>query len=101
VGGVCLYYPLRGENFVEIAIEVYLSTFSGAVAFSTGRRAVAGLRQFAVRPDAGLSVDAPEQTFIRVRDGWVGLGKNELGFPAESRAQVRVIGVKAIRFRDR
>jgi hypothetical protein len=43
-----------------------------------------------------LGVDAPEQTFIRVRDGWVGLGKNELRLPAQSRAQIWMIGIEAI-----
>jgi hypothetical protein len=68
------------------------------VTFSTRGRAFARFRQFAVRPNAGLGVDAPEQAFIRVRDSWVGLGKNELRFPAQGWAQVWMISVKAIGF---
>jgi len=71
------------------------------VALSAGRRAVARLSQFAVGTDASLSVDAPEQTFIRGRNRWVGFGEDELRFPAQGRAEARMIGVEAIGFLKR
>jgi hypothetical protein len=71
------------------------------VTFSAGRRAIARLSQFAVRPDAGLSVDTPKQTFIGTRHGRIGLGKNKLRFPAQSWTKIRMIGVEAVGFLKR
>jgi hypothetical protein len=71
------------------------------VALSAGRRAVARFSQLAVGPDASLCVDAPEQPFIRGRNGWVGFSEDELRFPAQGRAEVRMIGVEAIGFLKR
>jgi hypothetical protein len=75
-----------------------LSAFSGAVTLASRGGAVARLRQFAVGADAGLGVDAPEQAFIRMRDGRIGFGKDELCLPAQSRAEIGMFGVEAIRF---
>ena len=76
--------------------EVFLSAFSRAVAFPARGRAVARLRQFAVGADASLGVDAPEQAFIRWRDGRIGLGEDELCFPAQGRAEIGMFGVETI-----
>ena len=62
------------------------------------RTAVAGLRQLAIRTDASLSVHTPEQAVIAGRHARIGLGKNELAFPAQRRTHVRMIGVEALRF---
>ena len=62
--------------------------------------ALAGLSQLAIRANAGLSVDAPEQAIVRARHGRVRLGENELALPAQRRTEVRMIGVKAIRLTD-
>jgi hypothetical protein len=79
----------------------YLPALPRAVALSAGRRAVARLGQLAVGTNASLSVDAPEQTFIRGRNGWVGFGEDELRLPAQGRAEARMIGVEAIGFLKR
>ena len=79
----------------------YLRAFPRPVALSVGRGAVARLSQLAIGTDASLSVDAPEQTFIRGRNGWVGFGEDELRLPAQGRAEVRMIGVEAIGFLKR
>jgi hypothetical protein len=69
-----------------------------AVALSAGGRALSRLGQLTVGSNASLRVDAPEQTFIRGRNSWIGLGENELRLPAQGRAQVRIIRIKAIGF---
>src|SRR5580700_2901424 len=75
---------------------VFLSAFSRAVAFPARGRAIPRLRQLAVRANASLSVDAPEQAFIRWRDGRVGLGEDELCFPAQCRAEIGMFSVETI-----
>jgi len=92
--------PRKLETW-NLRLDPDLSAFSRAVTFSAGRRAVARLGQLAVRPDAGLSVDAPEQAFIRMRHGWVGLGQDELRLPAQGRAEAGMIGIEAIGFLKR
>jgi hypothetical protein len=82
-------------------IYPYLSASTRAVTFSMRRRAATRFSQLAVRPDTGLGVDAPEQAFIRMRDGWVGLGEYELSLPAQGWTEVWMIGVEAIGLRDR
>jgi len=62
--------------------------------------ALAGLSQLAIRADAGLSVNAPEQAIVRAGHSRIRLGENELALPAQRRAEVRMIGVEAIRFAD-
>jgi hypothetical protein len=79
----------------------YLSAFSRAVTFSARRRAVAGLGQLAVRADASLSVDAPEQAFIRRGHSRIRLGQDELCLPAQGGAKARMIGIEAVRFLNR
>jgi len=58
------------------------------------RTAVARLGQFAIRPYAGLRVQAPEEAIIAGWHGRIVLGKNELGFPAQVGTQVRVVGIE-------
>src|SRR5579864_1793768 len=65
----------------------------------TGARfcgAVAGFGYFAVWPDAGLRVHAPEQAIVGALHIGIGLGKDELPFPAQCGAQIRVVRVEAI-----
>ena len=87
---------IGGEQ--QAAVARNLSAFTRAVAFATRGRAVARLRQLAVRANAGLGVDAPEQAFIRMRDSRIGFGKDELRLPAQGRAEAGMFGVKAIGF---
>jgi hypothetical protein len=65
---------------------------------SAFRIAVSGFCQRAIRTDARLSMDAPEQAVVAWRHADIGFGKNELAFPAQRRAQVRMMNVEAIRF---
>src|SRR5579864_3237904 len=71
-----------------------LSTFSGAMTRTAFRTTVSRLRQFAVRADAGLRVQAPKQAVVAGEHGRVRLGQNELAFPAQRRTQVRMSGVE-------
>jgi hypothetical protein len=71
------------------------------MALSVGGRAVARFSQLAVGTDAGLSMDAPEQAFIRGRNSRIGLGENELRFPSQGRAEAGMVGVEAIGFLKR
>ena len=61
------------------------------------RTAVAGLGHFTIRPDAGLCVQAPEKAIIAGGDSWVGLGQNELSFPAQVGTQVGEVGIETLR----
>jgi hypothetical protein len=55
--------------------------------------AVSGFGQIAIRTNAGLSMQAPEETVSgRGRSG-VSFGENKLALPAQRAAQVRMIGV--------
>lgn len=64
------------------------------------RIAVSGFCQRAVRTDACLSMDAPEQSVVARRHARIGFGKNELALPAQRQAQVRMTGIEAIRYRN-
>lgn len=64
------------------------------------RAAIAWLGQLAIGSDAGLCVHAPEQALVGGRNGGIRLGKNELALPAQSRAEIRMIGIEAFRFLD-
>ena len=75
-----------------------LPTFSCPMAPAALRTAIARLRQFAIGTDAGLGVQAPEQAVVAGGHRRIGLGQNELAFPAQRRTQVRMIGVEAFRF---
>src|SRR2546430_1794700 len=59
-----------------------LSTLPRVVADAVRGAAVAGLSQLAIRANAVLGVDAPEQSFIRARHRGIGLGQDELPLPA-------------------
>ena len=61
------------------------------------RPAVAGFGQIAVRADAGLGVDAPEQAIVARWHARIGFRENELAFPAKRGAEVGVIDAEAIR----
>jgi hypothetical protein len=65
---------------------------------TSSRRAIPRFGKFSIRPDAGLRMQAPEQSIIRARHRGIVLGKYELAFPAQSRAKVRMLGVEAIEF---
>src|SRR5580693_126197 len=75
---------------------VFLPAFSRAVAFPARGRAIPRLRQLAVGAYASLGVDAPEQTFIRWRDGRIRLGEDELCFPAQGLAKIGMFSVETI-----
>jgi hypothetical protein len=60
------------------------------------RIAIAGLGQLAIGTNAGLSVQTPEQAVVACGHSRIGLGKNELAFPAQRRAEVWMIGVEAL-----
>ena len=45
-------------------------------------------------------MDAPEQAIVARRHAGIGFGENELAFPAQRRAQVRMMGIEAIRFQN-
>ena len=60
--------------------------------------AVSRLCQFAVRTDAGLGVQAPEEAVVACRLRSVGFGENELALPAQRRTQIRGVEVEAVRF---
>ena len=64
------------------------------------RTAIAWLRQFAIRTNAGLSVQAPEKAVIAGGHRRIGLGQNKLTFPAQRGAQVRMKGIETFRFLD-
>ena len=70
------------------------------MAFAVFRAAVAGLGEDAVRSDAGLGMDAPEAAVIAARDGGVLLDADVLSFPAQSRAEVRMMDVETFSFVD-
>src|SRR5919202_1281443 len=74
------------------------ATHPCAVTFPERRRAVTRLGDFAVGTDARLGVDTPEQTGVRRRHRGVRLGLDELPFPAQSRTEVRMIGIEAVKF---
>jgi hypothetical protein len=78
------------------ALDPRLITFSRPVAAPALRAAVAGLGQFAIWTNTGLSVNAPEQAIIAGRHRRIRLGENELAFPAQRWTEVRMIGVEAI-----
>ena len=80
------------------ALAPWLITFSRPMAATAFRAAVAGLGQFAIWTNTGLSVNAPEQAIIAGRHRRIRLGENELTFPAQGRTEVRMIGIEAIRF---
>src|ERR1700739_2996441 len=73
-----------------------LLTFTRAVTRARLRVAVAGFGYFAVRSDAGLGVQAPEQAIVGALYIGVGLGQDELTLPAQRGAQIRVIRIEAI-----
>src|SRR5580692_1791928 len=75
---------------------VFLPAFSRAVAFPARGRAIPRLRQLAVGAYASLGVEAPEQAFIRWRNGRIGVGEDELWFPAEGGGEIRMFGVETI-----
>jgi hypothetical protein len=77
-----------------------LFAVSGFVADASSRTAIARLGQFSIGTNAGLGVQAPKQTFIRVRDSWIVIGKNELSLPAQRWTEVSPIRVKSIVFRN-
>ena len=60
-----------------------LPAFPGAMTGAVLRVAIAWLCQFAIGTNAGLCVQAPEQALIRSRYRGIGLGKDELAFPAQ------------------
>jgi hypothetical protein len=80
--------------------DLPLPTFPGAVADAVLRAAIAWLGQFPIGANAGLRMQAPEQALIRSLYGGIWLGMNELAFPAQSRTEIRMIGVEAFRFFD-
>jgi hypothetical protein len=77
-----------------------LSAFSGAVAGAGFRAAIARLGHFAIRSNAGLRMQTPEQAIIAGGHCGIGLGEDELTLPPQRRAQIRMIGVEAFRFID-
>jgi hypothetical protein len=77
-----------------------LPALSRAVARAERRTAIARLRQPAVGTYTGLSMDAPEKSVVRSRNRRIAFGKNELALPAQRWAQIRVMNVEAIRFRN-
>ena len=77
-----------------------LCAFSRAMTCPVLRTAVAGLGHFAIGPDAGLCVQAPEKAIIAGGDSRIGLGQNELAFPTQVGTQVRMAGIETIRFLD-
>src|ERR671925_1443434 len=78
----------------------FLTTFTCAMARAVFGIALTGFSQLAIRADAGLGVNAPEQAIVRARHSRVRLGKNELPLPAQRRTEVRMIGVETIGFAD-
>jgi hypothetical protein len=60
-----------------------LPAFPGAMTGAVLRVAIARLGQFAIGANAGLCVQAPEQALIASRYRGIGLGKDELAFPAQ------------------
>jgi hypothetical protein len=80
--------------------SIKLFAVSGFVARASSRTAIARLRKFSIGTNAGLSVQTPKQTFIRVRHSWIVIGKNELSLPAQRWTEVRPIRVKSIVLRN-
>src|SRR5262249_29666781 len=77
-----------------------LAALSSPVAFAVLGRAVAGFGEDAVWSDAGLGVDAPEVAVVAAGHGGVLLDANVLSFPAQRRAEVRMINVETLSFVD-
>ena len=82
----------------DLFMKPVLATFSRPMTRALFRTAVAGLRQLAIWTNASLGVQAPEQAVVAGRHRRIGLGENELSFPAQRRTQVRMIDVEALRF---
>jgi len=64
------------------------------------RTTVAGLGHFAIGSDAGLGVQAPEKAVITGGHRRIGLGQNELAFPAQVGTQVGEVGIETLRLLD-
>src|SRR5579864_1709126 len=64
------------------------------------RAAIARLRQFPVRADAGLGVHAPEIAIIGVRHRRIFVGVDVHALPAQRGADIRMFGIEAFAFVD-
>src|SRR4030088_2483472 len=90
----------RKESRLRPGTLTQLATGSCSVARASLRATVAWFSEIAVRADASLSVEAPEQTVVRARHGRIRFGKDKLTFPAERRAEIRVVGIESIGLAD-
>jgi len=79
---------------------VALPASSGAMTCPALRTAVAGLGHLAVGSDAGLGVQAPEKAVITGGHRRIGLGQNELSFPAQVGTQIGEAGIETLRLLD-
>src|ERR1700686_810028 len=77
-----------------------LTTVTCSVAGTSLGATVTGLCEIAVGTDTSLSVKAPEQTVVRARHGGIGFGKDKLAFPAQRRAEIRIVGIESIGLAD-
>jgi len=91
----------QSDGALHEKVAPRLPTLPRAVTGAARGRAVAGFGQLAVGPNAGLGMDAPEHAFVRRRDCRVRLRKNELRFPSQCGAEVRMTGIEASGFRNR
>src|SRR5579872_6855803 len=71
-----------------------------AVALAQGKRAGARLGNAAVRPNAGLGIDAPVIPVVGALHRWVRFGIVELALPAQPRAQVGILGIEPFLLAD-
>jgi hypothetical protein len=75
-----------------------LAALPGTVASPPFARAVSGFGHFSIGADASLRVQTPEQAFVGRWHGGIGLGEDELPFPAQRGAEIWVFRVEALGF---
>ncbi len=90
----------RRRKESRLTTLTYLATASCSVAGASLGATVAWFSEIAVGADTSLSVEAPEQTVVRARHGGIGLGKDKLTFPAQRRAEIRIVGIESIGLAD-
>src|SRR6267378_244410 len=95
-----LFSPGRRRKESRLTPLTQLATVSCSVAGASLGATVARLCQIAVGTDAGLGVQAPEQTVVRARHGGIGFGKDKLAFPAQRRTEIRIVGIESIGLAD-
>jgi len=104
VGGLAresVYLPLfqwtTGRKIIAFLFSSALARSMANTAFGS---AVPGFGHVAIRTNASLGMKAPEQAVGRLGRCGVSFGENKLPFPAQRAAQVRMIGIEALGFRN-